>query len=71
MRKNENEDVQNIIINILNKVLEEKSSNSRRKKKEIKGENAVKYTFISDDKYILDVGHSIAIKDNMSVSGIA
>ena len=67
IEKNENEDVQNIIINILNKVLEEKVV--IQEEKEIKGENAVKYTFISDDKYILDVGHSIAIKDNMSVSG--
>lgn len=67
IEKNENEDVQNIIINILNKVLEEKVV--IQEEKEIKGENAVKYTFISDDKYKLDVGHSIAIKDNMSVSG--
>ena len=37
--------------------------------KSVKKENCTKYVFMSDDKYILDIGHSIAIKDNMPVSG--
>lgn len=67
IEKNESEDKENIIINILNKVLEEKVI--IKEQKEIKNENTIQYFIISDDKYILDIGHSIAIKDNMSVSG--
>ena len=67
IEKNENEDVENIITNIISKVLEEKVI--LQEQNEIKSENLERYLLLSDDKYILDVGHSIAIKDNMSVSG--
>lgn len=61
------EDVNEIIINIVSKVLNEKVIIKNRQ--EVKNENAIKYEIISDDKYIIDIGHSIAIKDNMTVSG--
>ena len=67
IEKNETEDINNSIINILTKILGEKVIIQNQK--EIKKENVVQYEIISDDKYILDIGHSIAIKDNMSVSG--
>lgn len=67
IEKNEKEDINNSIINILTKILGEKVIIQNQK--EIKKENVVQYEIISDDKYILDIGHSIAIKDNMSVSG--
>ena len=67
IEKTENEDVENIVKNIIDKVLDEKVIIQRKNK--IKSENLVNYSLISDDKYILDIGHSIAIKDNMTVSG--
>lgn len=67
IEKNEKEDINNSIINILTKILGEKVIIQNQK--EIKKENVVQYEIISDDKYILDIGHSIAIRDNMSVSG--
>lgn len=67
IEKNEKEDINNSIINILTKILGEKVIIQNQK--EIKKENVVQYEIVSDDKYILDIGHSIAIKDNMSVSG--
>ena len=67
IEKNEKEDINSSIINILTKILGEKVIIQNQK--EIKKENVVQYEIISDDKYILDIGHSIAIKDNMSVSG--
>lgn len=63
----EKEDIEEIIVNILNKVLEEKVI--VQSKEEIKSENTIKYRILSADKYILDIGHSLAIKDNMAVSG--
>lgn len=67
IEKTEKEEIDEIIVNILDKVLEEKVI--IKKCKEIKNENSIKYEILSDDKYILDIGHSIAIKDNMTVSG--
>ena len=67
IEKTENEDVENIITNIIGKVLGENVI--IQKKKPIKSENLVNYSLISDDKYILDMGHSVAIKDKMTVSG--
>lgn len=67
IEKSSKEDIEETITNILGKVLEEKVS--IQSQKEIKNENTVKYEILSDDKYILDIGHSIAIKDGMTVSG--
>lgn len=67
IEQNDRNDIKDIILNILNKVLEEKMCVIEEKS--VKKENCTKYVFMSDDKYILDIGHSIAIKDNMPVSG--
>lgn len=67
IEQNDRNDIKDIILNILNKVLEEKMC--VLEEKSVKKENCTKYVFMSDDKYILDIGHSIAIKDNMPVSG--
>ena len=65
--KSDKEGNEEIIQNILTKVLGEKII--IQKIQEIKKENVTKYEAISDDKFILDIGHSIAIKDDMTVSG--
>lgn len=67
IEQNDRNDIKDIILNILNKALEEKMCVIEEKS--VKKENCTKYVFMSDDKYILDIGHSIAIKDNMPVSG--
>ncbi len=55
------------IINIINKVLEEKVVIQEREV--IENENTTKYEIISDDKFLLDIGISQYTKDGMSVSG--
>ena len=67
IEKNENKEIENIVESVLSKVLGEKVI--IQEQNEIKSENIVKYNLISDDKFILDIGHSIAIKDGMTVSG--
>lgn len=67
IEKNAKHNLDEIIIDIFSKVLEEKVT--IQSQKEIKNENIIQYKILSEDKYLLDIGHSIAIKDNMSVSG--
>lgn len=67
IEKNENKEIENTIESVLSKILGEKVI--IQEQNEIKSENIVKYNLISDDKFILDIGHSIAIKDGMTVSG--
>lgn len=67
IEKNENKEIENIVESVLSKVLGEKVI--IQEQNEIKSENIVKYNLNSDDKFILDIGHSIAIKDGMTVSG--
>ena len=67
IEKNERKDLNEIIVNMITKVIEEKVI--IQEEKEIKKENNIKYTIISEDKYLLDIGQSIAIKDGMPVSG--
>ena len=67
IEKTEKEDVEETILNILDKILEEKVIIT--KYEEIKEENVIRYDILSDNKYLLDIGHSIAIKDEMPVSG--
>ena len=55
------------ILNIINKVLEEKMIIQEREV--IENENITKYEIISDDKFLLDIGISQYTKDGMSVSG--
>ena len=55
------------IINIISKVLKEKVIIKDRKV--MKNEKLIKYNLVSDDKYILDIGMSVATKDRMPVSG--
>ena len=63
----EKENIGKAILTILEKVLKEKLI--IQSEKEIKRENTTKYEVTSDDKYLLDVAHSIAIKDGVPVSG--
>lgn len=58
-------DISNIILNIINKTLnEELILNNIQSDK-----NGEKYSFISDDKYDIEIGQAIAIKDGNTVSG--
>ena len=63
----EEKEDEKIILNIISKVLKEKMMLKERKK--IATENIIRYEVTSDDKYIIDIGQSIAIKDGMPVSG--
>lgn len=65
--KTEKEDVEETILSILDKVLEDKVVIVKHE--EIKEENIIKYDILSDNKFLLDIGHSIAMKDEMPVSG--
>ena len=67
IEKTAKHDLEETIIDIVSKVLEEKVTIQTQK--EIKNENMIQYHILSEDKYLLDMGHSIAIKDKMSVSG--
>ncbi len=59
--------VKEIIKIILERTLNEKIKLTEEKL--IKDEKCEKYVFASDDKFILEIGQAIAIKDKMSVSG--
>ena len=61
------ENQEKTILNIISKVLNEKVIIQKQEK--IKNENTTKYEIISDDKYIIDIGQSLAIKDGNSVCG--
>ncbi len=67
IQETKNEKTEKVIINILNKVLEEKLEIT--KQEILKEKNITKYNIISEDRFILDIGHSIAVKDEMPVSG--
>lgn len=67
IEKSSKQDKRESILNIISKVLNEKVM--IQKETDIKSENAIKFAITSEDKYILDLGHSIAIKDGMPVSG--
>ena len=56
-----------ILINIISKAIEEKVIINNKEK--IENEKVVKYNLISEDKYILEIGMSAAVKDKMPVSG--
>lgn len=67
VEKNKNKNVEDIILNILNKNLKEKFK--LENKENIENKHTIKYSFISDDKYYIEIGQAIAIKDGMTVSG--
>lgn len=67
IERNKEKDLEKNIIFVLNKVLEEKVI--IKNAEEIKNENTIRFKIISDDKYLIDIGHAIALKDGMPVSG--
>ncbi len=67
VEKNRNKNIEDIILNILNKNLKEKFK--LENKENIENKHTIKYSFISDDKYSIEIGQAIAIKDGMTVSG--
>ncbi len=60
-------DIDHIISNIVEKILNEKLKLTQ--KSYVESENCEKYLFVSEDKYTIDVGQAIAIKDGNTVSG--
>ena len=62
IEKNKKSNIDEVIKNILEKSLNEKLVLTKCEKNE-------KYIFTSDDKYLVEVGQAIAIKDGMTVSG--
>ncbi len=67
IEKSDKKDIEEIITNVLTKTLNEEIVITDVQ--EIKSEHTVKYLAISDDKFILDIGKSVEVKDNMPVSG--
>ena len=67
IEKSKEKDLEKNIVLILNKVLNEKVL--IKSSEEIESENTIKFKIISEDKYLIDIGHAIALKDGMSVSG--
>lgn len=63
----EQEGQEKTILNIISKVLNEKVILQNQEK--LEDENVIKYSIMSDDKYIIDIGQAQSIKDNMPVSG--
>lgn len=61
---NQNDD-EKAILKILAKVLNEKMLLQEK----VEEKNTIKYEIVSDDKFIIDIAQSKAIKDGMSVSG--
>ena len=61
------ENVKDVIVGIINKVLKEKMSLTEEKY--IKEEKTEKYVFVSSDKFLIEIGQASSIKDGMSVSG--
>ena len=67
IEEDENANAKEKIKNILEKTLNEKFKLTENKV--IDKEKTEKFTFASDDRYVIEIGQAIAIKDNMSVSG--
>lgn len=67
IEETEKENTQNIVLNIIEKTLNEKLKLTENIN--IENEKCEKYVFTSDDKFIIEIGQATAIKDEMSVSG--
>lgn len=67
IEQTEKEDVREIILNILNKVLKEEMTVSEEKT--IESERCEKFVCISSDKFLIEIGQANSIKDGNSVSG--
>ena len=67
IEETEKDDVKNIILNILNRVLKEDMTVSEEKT--IESEKCEKFVCISSDKFLIEVGQASSTKDGNSVSG--
>ena len=67
IEETEKNNAKQIITDILKKVLKENMSLTENIN--IDNEKCEKYIFTSDDKFLIEIGQAIAIKDGMSVSG--
>lgn len=67
IEENKKNGTNEIISNILEKILNEKVK--MLESTNIENEKCDKYVFVSDDKYTIEIGQAIAIKDDMTVSG--
>lgn len=67
IEQTEKEDVRNIILNILSRVLKEEMTVSEEKI--IESEKCEKFVCISSDKFLIEIGQANSIKDGNSVSG--
>lgn len=67
IEETENDKTENIISDIIEKTLKEKMKLSENIN--IYSEKCEKYIFVSDDKFFIEIGQAIAIKDKMAVSG--
>jgi stage II sporulation protein E len=67
IEETEQDDVKESISNIIEKTLNEKVKLTEST--DIESEKCEKYIFVSDDKFLIEMGQAIAIKDNMPVSG--
>ena len=63
----EKEDAEDIVKNIIERTLGEKIKITENKN--IENEKVEKYIFVSDDRYIIEIGQVSKIKDGMTVSG--
>jgi len=67
IEQTEKDDVKDIILNILNKVLKEDMTINEEKT--IENEKCDKFVCISSDKFLIEIGQANSIKDGNSVSG--
>ena len=67
IEETENDKTENIISDIIEKTLKEKMKLSENIN--IYSEKCEKYIFASDDKFFIEIGQAIAIKDKMAISG--
>ena len=67
IEENDINNVKETIKNIIEKILEEKVKLTENIS--ISYEKSEKYVFVSDDRYMIEIGQAIAIKDNMNISG--
>ena len=65
LEKSDKKDIEKIITNVLTKTLNEEIVITDVQ--EIKSEHTVKYLAISDDKFILDIGKSVEVKEGAEV----
>ena len=67
IEQNNKKDIEKLILGLLEKQFKERFK--LKEKTRIDKQKCDKYTFISDDKFSIEFGQAIAIKDGMTVSG--